>query len=235
LPVAITPASTYTNCNTSTATVDINTLHRHKEDDSCEQGTPVTMAASGCDGQSKLSLRSPQITSVTEQKGAGVSDEDLLLGLCPEDLMSCSTSFSTSMNDSTSAGHAKAETFPAEVKTPSIQSPNYPHTNNIVVSLHSTPVHSTPKSNTCKQSSVDIPTDGHESAIDSDFPILASRNEFSVPPDTFYGLPLKVKQCLEEHRGITKLYGNTFNITVVVQINITSLQSGKILVFACRR
>ena len=207
MPAAVTPASTYTNCNTSTAMVDISTLYQHEVDDSCEQGAPVTTAASGRDGQSKLPLDSPQMTSVSEEKGPGVAEEDLLMGLCPEDLMSCSTSFSTSLNDSTSAGHVKGETFPAEVKTLSIQSPCYPHTN--IVSLHSTPVHSTPKPSTCKQSTADAPTDRHESAVDSDAPIPASRNQFSVPPDTFYGLPLKVKQCLEEHRGITKLYGNT--------------------------
>ena len=203
MPAAVVPASTYTNCSTSTSVVNISTLYQHEVDDSCELGAPVTMAASGRDGQNKVPLDSPQITTVTEEKGPVVAEEDLLLGLCPEDLMSCSTSFSTSLNDSTSTGHVKDEIFPAEVKTPSIQSPNYPHTN--IVSLHLTSSHSTPK----QQSMADLPTDRHESAIGSDAPIPASRNQFSIPPGTFYGLPLKVKQCLEEHRGITKLYGNT--------------------------
>ena len=206
MPAAVASASTFTNCNTSTAVVDISTLYQHEVDDSCELGAPVTMAASGRGGQNKVPLDSPQITTVTEEKGPVAAEEDLLLGLCPEDLMSCSTSFSTSLNDSTSTGHVKAETFPAEVKTPSIQSPNYPHTN--IMSLHLTSSHSTPKPSTYKQSMADSPTDKHESAIGSDAPIPASRNQFSVPPGTFYGLPLKVKQCLEEHRGITKLYGN---------------------------
>jgi hypothetical protein len=32
-------------------------------------------------------------------------------------------------------------------------------------------------------------------------------DRINYPINTFYGLPLTVKKCLEEHRGITKLYG----------------------------
>ena len=201
MPPAVIPTSTYTNYNTTT-TDDSVTLNQHVEDDIYEQGNPEAMGASGSDCQSKLCLQSSE--TVAEQKLPGVIDEDLLLGLCPEDLLNCSTSFCASLNDSTSIGHVKGEIFPAGVKTPSIQSPNYPFTNNMV-SLHSTPVHSTPKPDTHKQSTDNIPPKRLESA---EAPTCISRNQSSNPSDTFYGLPLKVKQCLEEHRGITKLYGN---------------------------
>ena len=205
LPPAVTPASTY-----ATTTIEISTLNRHKEGGSYEQGTPEAMAASqsGSDYQNKLSSQSSETSAVTEHKCPGVIDEDLLLGLCPEDLLNCSTSFCTSLNDSASVGHIKCETFPAEVKTPSIESPNYPLTTNMV-SLHSTPVHSTPKPSIYKQQSTfNVPTDRLGSAIDSEAPIHTSRSQCSIPSNTFYGLPLKVKQCMEEHRGITQLYGN---------------------------
>ena len=202
MPPAVTPASTYT-----TTTIEIGTLNQHKQDGSYEQGAPEAMAASrsGSDYQNKLSSQSSETIAVVEHKGTGVTDEDLLLGLCPEDLLNCSASFCTSLNDSAGVGHIKDETFPAEVKTPSLQSPNYPLTTNMV-SFHSTPVHSSPKPFTYKQQyTINVPTDRFGSAIDSEAPIHTSRR---IPSDTFYGLPLKVKQCMEEHRGITKLYGN---------------------------
>ena len=205
MPLAVTPASTYT-----TTTIGIGMLNERKEDGSYEQGTPEAMAAfqSGSDYQNKFSSQSSETIAVTEEKGPGVIDEDLLLGLCPEDLLNCSTSFCTSLNDSASVGHIKGEMFPAEVKTPSIQSPNYPLTTNMV-SFHSTSVHSTPKPSTYKQQSTyNIPTDRLGSAIDSEAPIHTSRSQSTISSDTFYGLPLKVKKCMEEHRGITKLYGN---------------------------
>lgn len=219
MPPAVTPI---TNYSTTATSIEIGAINQHKEDGSYEHGTPEPIAASESDSQCKSSCLGERLGSsisrgsaeepFSEERGPGFTDEDLLLGLCPEDLLNCSTSFCTSfctsLNDSANTGHVKGESFLAEVKTQSIQSPSYPLTTD-VVSLHSTPVHSTPKLSTRKQSTVGMPTDRHESAVDSDAPILASRNQFSVPSDTFYGLPLKVKQCMEEHRGITKLYGTT--------------------------
>lgn len=40
-------------------------------------------------------------------------------------------------------------------------------------------------------------------------PPPAQPDRISYPADTFYGLPLTVQKCLEEYRGIRKLYGNT--------------------------
>lgn len=206
MPPIVTPTSTHIN-HTATTSDNNRTLNQLVEDDSCKQGTPEAIVNSERDCKSKLSLQSSETVAVSEQKCPGVIDEDLLLGLCPEDLLNCSTSFCVSLNDSTSIGHVKGETFPDEVKTPSIQSPNYPFTCSNV-SLHSTPVHSTPKPSTHKQSTDNVPAIGLESTANSEAPTYVSRNQSSIPSNTFYGLPLKVKQCLEEHRGITKLYGN---------------------------
>ena len=202
MPPAVTPASTYTNHNTTT-TVDTGTDTLIKNG-SCRQGTPETMAAGGSACLSELSLQSPGTSAVSEEKRPEVIDDDLLLGLCPEDLMNSSTSFCTSMND-TSIGQLKGETLPSEVKTPLIQSPNYPFTTN----MHSAPVHSTPKPSIHKQSlTVNVPTDRLKRAAISESPTCTTKNQYSVPSNTFYGLPLKVKKCMEEFRGITTLYGN---------------------------
>lgn len=199
LPVAVTPA--YTSHNTTTATI-IKASNRHEEDGVYEQGAPQTTAASRGDAHNKLILHSSEFTAVSEQEGPGVADDDLLEGLCPEDLLNCSTSFCTSLNDSTGTGHVK------EAKAPLIHSPDYPHTTS-TVSLHSTPVHSTLKPSAHKQTIVSVPTDRLERATESYTPpTLSSKNKSSIPSGTFYGLPLKVKQCLEEHRGIKELYGN---------------------------
>lgn len=49
----------------------------------------------------------------------------------------------------------------------------------------------------------------HPPAITTPPPIVAlSSRQVDYPINTFYGLPLTVKTCLEEHRGITDLYGN---------------------------
>ena len=190
MPPAVTPTSTHINHNTATTSDDNNILNQLVEDGNYKQGTAIPDTESDC--QSKLSLQSSETIAVSEQRCSGVVDEDLLLGLCPEDLLNCSTSFCMSLNDS--IGHVKGETFPNEVKTPSVQSPNHLSTSSLV-SLHSVSVRSTPKpsTHTCKQSTDNVPAVGLKS---------------SIPLNTFYGLPLKVKQCLEEHRGITKLYGS---------------------------
>lgn len=39
-------------------------------------------------------------------------------------------------------------------------------------------------------------------------PLTSTVDWIDYPTGTFYGLPLMVQKCLEEHRGISKLYGN---------------------------
>ncbi len=37
--------------------------------------------------------------------------------------------------------------------------------------------------------------------------VVSADHVSCYPPDTFYGLPVTVLDCLKEHRGISKLYG----------------------------
>lgn len=127
-----------------------------------------------------------------------VDDEDLLQGLCPEDLMNCSISFCTSF-ENTSVGYVKhSENAVAELMRPS------PLSARTSVSL---PVHSTPNTST---NTTHVLSDAPRCNVFQWSPVSTNleppKSSFSF--DTFYGLPLKVKKCLEEYRGITTLYGN---------------------------
>ena len=137
--------------------------------------------------------KSPEASLTTKQTNtAQVDDEDLLQGLCPEDLMNCSVSFCTSF-ENTNVGYVKHSENPAaELTRPSHLSAR---------TSMSLPVHSTPNAST------------KTAHVLSDAPVLrwspvSTNFELPKPSDTFYGLPLKVKKYLEEYRGITTLYGN---------------------------
>ena len=122
-----------------------------------------------------------------------VDHEDLLLGLCPEDVMSTSFCIST---DDCLTGHEK------ETVTPNMQSPNKP-----------SPSPSPKLLNSHTKSSVDQQCTVVENVAHLVSPPSVNcepvRTKFIFPPDTFYGLPMKVKMCIEENRGISSLYGNT--------------------------
>ena len=127
-----------------------------------------------------------------------IDNEDLLLGLCPEDLMS--TSFCISTDDCLIA----CEKLPLEAITPNIQSPDQtpppPHHTSSSRTLHSTTKSGIHKQFTVAES-VALPV--APSSIDRE-PV---QSNLIFPSDTFYGLPLKVKKCIEENRGISSLYG----------------------------
>lgn len=143
--------------------------------------------------------QSPEASIVTKQtNSAQVDDEDLLQGLCPEDLMNCSISFCTSF-ENTSVGYVKhSENAVAEFMRPSHLSAR---------TSMSLPVHSTPNIST---NTAHVLSDAPGCNILRWSPVSTNFEppKSSFSSDTFYGLPLKVKKCLEEYRGITTLYGN---------------------------
>ena len=133
-------------------------------------------------------------SSSTAIECSHIDNEDLLLGLCPEDLMS--TSFCISTDDCLIA----REKLQLEAITPNIQSPDQtpppPHHSSSSMTLNSTT-----KSGIHKQFPV---------AESVALPVASStilQSNFIFPSDSFYGLPLKVKKCIEENRGISLLYG----------------------------
>ena len=188
------------------------------KDEACEQNTLKNTDAYRSTYQghvNKSSLQLLEVHTIAEQSNnPQIVDEDLLQGLCPEDLLNCSTPFCTSMHD-TSMGHLKqGETILTKMKAPTVQvSPNLPSVSNSM-SFPSNPIYSTPKPSPHRQFTVNIPPDILECAALPESPTSRKfeptdfiPDQYSFPSDTFYGLPLKVKKCVEEYRGITTLYG----------------------------
>ena len=142
----------------------------------------------------------PELSVATKQTStAQVDGEELLQGLCPEDLMNCSVSFCTSFED-TSVGYVKSGENPAA----DLMKPNHVSARTSM----SSPVYLTPNSNT---ETTQVLSDAPGRTVLQWSP-TSTRFEPPKPSfslDTFYGLPLKVKKCLEEYRGITTLYGNS--------------------------
>lgn len=175
---------------------------------------PLASDVVGKDGCIKPEAVSNRVTCSTPEGSRAIEkitsrqtvDDDLLQGLCPEDLMNCSASFCTSIDESTVECVQRSDHLPPEihVMTPRIQSSCcHPDSNSKITCTN--PVHSTPKSKQflhCSPLGTPVtlpesPTSRHSEPLQCPF-----------PSDTFYGLPLKVKDCMEEYRGIKTLYGN---------------------------
>lgn len=157
-----------------------------KDDERCERDSSVAFGSA---------ISSPASSNALEKTNSfHFSDEDLLQGLCPEDIMNCSTSFSVSV-DYTNVGlvqeDGKVSPTESTFKHPSPYHPTNVHTARMDDGSHRENYHIGVCKNNFPQAS-------------SDSKYLQSK----FPSGTFYGLPMKVETCLQEHRGIKNLYGN---------------------------
>lgn len=149
----------------------------------------------------------------------GMDDDDILFGLCPEDL-------SFSFNNSVCVESSKTQCKPELRQTISTYSDctgdKIPANTSLLPTFGPTSV----LANTAS-SLIDLRVDDSESnkclsraggndlklnvVTDKPVPRNDTKEINRLTGDgTFYGLPAKVKECLEEHRGITQLYGESY-------------------------
>ena len=99
-------------------------------------------------------------------------------------------------------GHENETTTP-NIRSPNQPSPSHPHASSSNIS------HSHTKSSVDKQHRVINETENVALVVSpTSVNCEPVRTKFVFPLNTFYGLPMKVKKCIEEHKGISSLYGN---------------------------
>ena len=112
----------------------------------------------------------------------GAELDDMLFGLCPEDFsLNLSTSYDRVLSSPNTAQLVCHQTASSTSK--------YMYGDKLVQK--------------CESSSCGLTL--QLTAVESD-----SKPLYSYDPETFFGLPIKVKECLKEHRNIEQLYGECF-------------------------
>ena len=153
----------------------------------------------------------PTITSVVTELGNEVGDEtaldDLMDGLCPEDLNNSTLNFNNSMMYV--ATPVKQVDHPIGTSTPNTNSK--PSAKRCL--LPSPVKGASSEGNRISMSAVDkvnqvLGPDFKGFRSSSTAPAHPKMENLTVyPTETFYGLPLEVSKCFEEFRGIKILYG----------------------------